>query len=734
LENTNLYSNVLDQNGIKSSPSTSPVADFPVKAQPEGEGRDKDDLFKPSLGRTNDGKILSAKVFLRSESCGNSGCHSEILNQWRSSAHHRSSFNNPFYKKTVEILEKQKGSNPVKFCGGCHDPVLLFSGKMEGKINSSTPEAQAGIVCLSCHAIQKISGVRGNAEYVIRLPQKYPFEDQEGPVPQFLNRLLIRVKPGPHRKEFLKPFHSKSQFCGLCHKVSIDVPVNGYRWKRGQNEYDAWQMSGISGHVAAPLGNQNKKGKSCSDCHMPEVESQDMGNKNGKIHHHAFATANTALPHVLEDLPQLNRVRDFLRNNQISIDLIAVRKKSEVSGLQEISDSTSNQDKVWVFPVDPYPLGFRCGEEIIFEVLVKNEGVGHSFPGGTIDAQEVWIEFQVNDERGNPIFHSGFLKEDGKVDPRAHFYGALLLNKKGEPILQRNIQDWIATAYKRVIPPGGSDVVFYKALIPEGCKSGISIKASLQYRKFRPSFTQFALKEEKGKNTQIDPFPVVTMGEFHIQIANDLNLEKTRDSGNDFQKTSDRLNDYGLALFLQGDFRRAEEVFRTLLMGDEMFFETRARLVRVLLADGAIEDAREEAERLVDLDPSSSKGLFLKALVEKEYGNYEEALALLNPLSLQFPNDREVLKQMGRIQFLIGSLEMAKSSFGKALEIDPEDPMVHLNLSLIFEALGDEKQARVKRNLYLKYKDAEEEETLAGVFRRSDLWINREAQKIHVHD
>ena len=47
---------------------------------------------------------------------------------------------------------------------------------------------------------------------------------------------------------FLKPFMKEqtAEFCSVCHKVHLDVPVNGYRWIRGFNEYDNWQASGVS--------------------------------------------------------------------------------------------------------------------------------------------------------------------------------------------------------------------------------------------------------------------------------------------------------------------------------------------------------------------------------------------------------------------------------------------------------------------------------------------------------
>ena len=87
---------------------------------------------------------------------------------------------------------------------------------------------------------------------------------------------LIELAPRPHREAFIKPFHREqtAEFCSSCHKVHLDVPVNGYRWFRGFNDYDNWQASGVSGQGArsfyyppAPM--------TCADCHMPRVPSTD---------------------------------------------------------------------------------------------------------------------------------------------------------------------------------------------------------------------------------------------------------------------------------------------------------------------------------------------------------------------------------------------------------------------------------------------------------------------------
>ena len=104
------------------------------------------------------------------------------------------------------------------------------------------------------------------------------------------------------------------------------MPVNGYRWFRGFNDYDNWQASGVSGQGARSFYYPAKP-QTCADCHMPLVTSTDPAAKNGMVRSHRFPGANTALPFVNHDPVQLKAVQDFLRDGQISVDVFAHRPR-----------------------------------------------------------------------------------------------------------------------------------------------------------------------------------------------------------------------------------------------------------------------------------------------------------------------------------------------------------------------------------------------------------------------
>ena len=105
------------------------------------------------------------------------------------------------------------------------------------------------------------------------------------------------MEPSLHRKTFMKPFMRTPEFCSTCHKVALIPALNGYRWMRGQNHYDSWYDSGVSGRAVRSFYDPPQP-KACRDCHLPAYPSGEFGSRGGAVHDHLFPAANTALPAI----------------------------------------------------------------------------------------------------------------------------------------------------------------------------------------------------------------------------------------------------------------------------------------------------------------------------------------------------------------------------------------------------------------------------------------------------
>ncbi|MBT6542309.1 MAG: hypothetical protein HOM39_12195, partial [Planctomycetes bacterium] len=334
-----------------------------------------DRYFQPSLARTDDGKFIAKERLMRDSSCRE--CHPQTHARWHDSAHHFSSFNNPAYlasvRQTREVLLARDGDvHASRFCAGCHDPVPFFSGAFDDPNYDDVddPTANAGITCTVCHAIESIPGNRGNAEFVIAQPDLYPFALSESPSLSWINRQLIKAKPSFHKKTYLKPIHQTAEFCGTCHKVHIPEELNQYRWLRGQNHYDSWLLSGVSGHGVASFYYPDQSQPNCNGCHMPRMNGDDFGAKDLsgdgqlQLHDHLFPGANTALHSLVGTSQQsLDDQTRFLEGT-IRVDIFGLRRGKDVDAPLEA-------------PIGPTIPVLQPGETVLLETVLRTLRMGH---------------------------------------------------------------------------------------------------------------------------------------------------------------------------------------------------------------------------------------------------------------------------------------------------------------------------------------------------------------------
>ena len=662
----------------------------------------------------------------RSESCGQAGCHPDITAQWEQSAHRFSSFNNPYYRKSIEALVERGGNDPARWCASCHDPLVLFTGRFEDEVvlDMDHPTAQAGLTCLSCHAVEALRDVRGNGRYHLAAPDEYPFARATDGTRSWVHNTLLRAKPGPHRDAMLKPVHLTAEFCGTCHKVGLPPNVNNYRWKRGQNEYDAWQNSGTSGNTVRSFYLPEVP-KTCVDCHMPHVASADQGNDNGFVRSHAFFAANTALPELNGHPGQLAGTKEILRESA-SVDVFRVTVGGRVYG-----------------PETPMPV-LRPGDDVEVTVVIRNRGVGHLLPGGTNDSNEMWLELAALDEQGEAVLISGAIDEVGRVDSSAHFWGTVQVDRASNAISRRNAQDWISTVYANVISPGTAHVVHYHFQVPAS-SSVTSLNARLLHRKFKWYFHNWTFRGrvaegepdslarlevdlrrwELDENLQAPEIPVTLMAEA-LRTANEIPSSE--------RPLWERWNDFGIGLFLEDDTRSAIQAFDSVASILPQSPEGPINLARVYLSEGTVgpaEKALEEAERR---RPAYLKTAYFLGEVQQRNGLYDEAIAEWMRVYAVYPRDRVLLLNIGRAHYLAGRYEEALAWFDRTLDVDPEDIGALYNRMLTLAALGFADELTQAQALYEYHKADEEALAFTAAYKQRHPMDNREAQPKHEHE
>ncbi|NIV96531.1 tetratricopeptide repeat protein [candidate division KSB1 bacterium] len=674
-------------------------------------------------------------------------CHQDIAIQWAASAHRFASFNNPFYEATVQDLRKYSnkpnswinahlahfpksrtsvGKIKSKWCGGCHDPALMFTNKMTQNIDRTSAEAQAGLTCLACHAIDKIHNQTGNGNYNLA-EEKNPYifeEATSGSIGRFLHDSILKAKPTAHKRQMLKPFFRRSEFCAPCHKVSLTEPVNNYRWLRGQNEYDSWHDSGVALNASRTFYLPEEK-RRCQDCHMPPEPAVhgDLAAKNGYVKSHRFLAVNTALPFVREDQKTIERIETFLRSEKLRVDIFAIKAASLRKPFMAIGQTRPN---------------LPTGEKVTVDVVVRNKGVGHTFPGGTNDSNEGWLEFSVRDGEGNLLGISGWIGQDGHLEPMAHLYKALILDKNGKPIHKRNAQDIHVTVFANVIKPGTADLAHYEFVVPpELAGKNLTLQARLLWRKFDRKYTEFAFytNPDGFRNFESVPnLPITEIARDEITLPVHKNRIDTFTNGSTDQPSDwQRFNDYGIGLLMEGDTRGAALAFQKVSELQPSSIEGDLNLAKTAVNDGNLGKAYEYLNRCENIDPGNARVAWVWGVALQEEGQYEKAIMAYKRVLEQFPQDRAAWRNLGRACYLNQNYKSALQALSQVLQIDPEDRIAHYHRMLCFRALGKHREAKIAEAAYEYYQIDESAQEITRAYRLKNPGANLMAQKIRTH-
>jgi hypothetical protein len=404
--------------------------------------------FAPSLAHTASGGAYDARSLAGSASCGTAGCHERIYREWEVSAHRYSAMDAGF-QKVQSVMGEQNGPESTRYCGGCHDPISLFSGTKNifTKDLTNLSGFKEGISCVACHAIKQ-TDVKGNAAYVITQPGRYMYEyaDTVG-VPRLLRDFLIRAYPRYHVTTLQHKLFKSPEFCAACHKQFIDKEINKVGWVQLQNQFDNWRKSRWN-HPGDPT-----KTIECRECHMPLTDTDDPANgddqdynrtpSDGKHRSHRFLAANQWMPGVLH-LPGADE--------HIRLTEQWLRGEIEVP---EIADKWRRGAAVPVTVRAPETA--RPGEPITIEAVLTNNKVGHDFPTGPLDIIQAWVEVTVTDQTGRVIFQEGQRDTANFIAPGSFMLKAEPVDQYGNLIDRHNLWEMVGVRYRRSIFPGFSD-------------------------------------------------------------------------------------------------------------------------------------------------------------------------------------------------------------------------------------------------------------------------------------
>ena len=682
-------------------------------------------------------------------------CHPDVHASWSSSAHRFSSFDNPVYAATVRETRKVDPQLST-FCASCHDPVLLASGSLgDSRLDDPTidphsiPGATAGVNCLVCHSIAQ-AGPAGNGSWVMQEPVRYPFHDSSWKPLRWLNRQLIRSRPALHRKVMNHEGVTDSAvMCGTCHKAWIPESLNDYRWLAGQNHYDSWRSSGISGHGLDSWRWPQTPETDCNGCHMPLQASTGMAarDRDGsgilKVHDHLFAGGNTGLMHLL-DLPNCSSLlEDYeqVLESSMRVDIVGLREGGTIDG-------------TFIGPIRPTIPSLSPGGSYLLEIVSRNTGTGHAFTQGTSDSNEIWLEVQVF-EGDRLLASSGLIDEEGVVDPWAYRLNSFTIDAEGYRVENRMPETIFTKVYDHQVAPGSARATHYQMDIPSELEGPIRIDVKLRYRKFDHALMEFVYGPSEATK-KVNSLPAVVVATDSVVLPLEGGSDPIEVQHSEVPEW-ERLYDYGIGLASEGKkgpLRQSAEVFE--LVEARGRLEGAFGLAKVNRMQGRLEEAVEALDRAAR--PGSTVApwgvTYLSGLLDLDRGLIEESRSRFNVLAFTqgeaFPAATErgfdfhgsdaLLLNLASVELRAGAMDDQRSC-ERALELvdevltrDPESARAFWLRAQALDCLNRSSEADQARTAHERYRgDEQAAEEAVRKARTRYPWADHAAEPIAIY-
>ncbi|MBK7936963.1 MAG: T9SS type A sorting domain-containing protein [Lewinellaceae bacterium] len=335
-----------------------------------------------------------------------------IYDDWRSTMMANSA-RDPFWraKVTHEILVNPAHSTGLQDkCTSCHAP----SGHYQAKLHDHKPYylladlyadtlGLDGVNCQMCHA---------------QSPKQ--LGDLHSGQLHFDTNFL-RVAYGPYEMFFAPPMHQfvgitplygehilDAGLCAGCHTLITETVDLAGQYTGGtfveQATYHEWLNSRYD---------DTHDNISCQGCHVPQLQDEIIISTN-----YQFLTPK--YPFGLHELAGANTMMlKLLKENREALGITAKPEHFDstiAATLRMLQQKTLDLTLV---------TGVLHGDSAHFSVKLSNKA-GHKFPSG-YPSRRAWIEFEVHDQAGNLLFHSGAINpdyslagEDANFEPHHH--------------------------------------------------------------------------------------------------------------------------------------------------------------------------------------------------------------------------------------------------------------------------------------------------------------------------
>jgi hypothetical protein len=428
---------------------------------------------------TSDWPRVPADRFMGSVSCGATDCHEQNTREWAGSPH-RFSASNQFYRSAVQEIIDAEGVQAAVFCANCHDPERALRGTIAADYADGVPESGSdGVSCEVCHGMVGVDGEPpgdppANARFAVSFDRRYPGHTAR-------MQRNIRLDPRRHRQAFVtNNMTLRATPCQACHRIELkpDVVV--------QNPTVMVQIFG-------------EGGVACTSCHLPQ--------DSASTYTHRMAGINVDLAHYATGLEE-GDLELIQLNATYTRDFLGLRRYRPIDRFdwpQPIPEAWSPEGRKrsasnGVISLSLEAYSEEGGRVLDLRTRTLNISIGHQFPSGPLDLNQVWLELYVAAADGSVIHHVGGLDDRGRIQGEPARLGADELDAEGHHIEKHRIFEIEEIVNRRIL---WSDILKdrFKIDLPEDVALPLDVRARWLFRRASPEFAEWSL------GVDISPLP-----------------------------------------------------------------------------------------------------------------------------------------------------------------------------------------------------------------------------------
>jgi len=658
--------------------------------------------------------VLDLTMLAATDDCVD--CHSDVASHWTNSTHAYASFDNPWYRASIDEFRQERGERESRFCAGCHDPLLLVSGDIDRSVTPDNDLAYAGITCLVCHSVES-TRPDGNASFSLT-DQAVLLPDPAKPEEIETHRARLTMKP-----------LRTAALCGSCHRSFSGPAMGNENHLPGIDDLGDWTSSAFAGSAQDQLVAVEEN--SCQGCHMAPESASDAemaGAHDGTVSGHRWAASHTTMAVQMPDPRQAREAIEQLRGAVI-VDVGAVRAGRRRYLLPEESR-------------------LRGAERLVFDVLLENRGTGHRFPGGARDMQDVWVEVEVRDAAGTLLALSR-PTEDSKDD--VFMLRATLLDAESAPEILHRVHRFSAPAFDRTLPAHDAQAVRYSMTLPRGLELPLQVDVRLLHRKHSLRFqalaceasrskrgVRFARGAEKRGKVALDPCleqPVTELGGATVWMGAGASGHQA--TGGAVRPSVERLLTQGLAHLhakqehvhlakpsIERALRLARELKSEVLSARALVL--RARLSSLQGRPGEASAFAARAEALIGPSPVLDR---VRGDAYSRVWRWKAAAEAYQRVADASPLDPRAWRDLARAHGSLSDDENALSAADAGLRLAPRDESLLRSRALALESMG-RSEAAAARDRWLAHRAPDTQSQLLAACEQEHPRCRRDRQPI----